>query len=262
LTATINSSVAGVTSGSVAFKSEGRVLANVPVAGGQASLNLSLQPGTHSFTAEYSGDTAHLSSVSSTVSHEVTADVPATPNVFTATATASNRVKLVWATVPCATFYRIENSSYNAPFGLLVQTSGSPFEYTVPEGVTIRYLIKAGNSAGLSAATPIDSATTILFSDDPLVSGVTAIKSAHITELRSAVNSFRQSAGLTSYAFTDATLSGTAIRMTHVLELRAALNSARTSLGLAPIDYSDQLLTVGSTPVSTLHLQRLRDAVK
>ena len=43
----------------------------------------------------------------------------------------------------------------------------------------------------VSAYSNVDLATTILFTNDPLIAGVTVVKAQHFTELRSAVNAVR-----------------------------------------------------------------------
>ena len=49
--------------------------------------------------------------------------------------------------------------------------------------------------------------TIYAFTDDPLQPGVTVVKAIHITELRSAIATKRQKAGLSSPAWTDANLT-------------------------------------------------------
>jgi hypothetical protein len=108
-----------------------------------------------------------------------------------------------------------------------------------------------------------DAAATQSFTDDPVVTNVTAIKAAHITELRGAVNALRATAGLTASAFTDPVLSSSIkVKAIHVLELRTASSAARTALGLSSVSYTDVSLTPGNSGVRAVHVQELRGSVK
>jgi RHS repeat-associated protein len=103
-----------------------------------------------------------------------------------------------------------------------------------------------------------------VFTDDPLIAGVTNIQAVHITELREAVNQLRARAGLTATVWTDAQLntSVTPIRATHITELRTRLDEARTALGLSNPAYTDPTLIVSSTKIKAVHIQELRERVK
>lgn len=118
-------------------------------------------------------------------------------------------------------------------------------------------------SAGTSPYSAPDTATTLFFTDDPLIPQVTGVRSIHLTELRQAINAMRAAAGLTPTAFTDPTVSAaTPIKAAHGQELRTALGQARTSLGLSTATFTDSTLTAGTTSVRAVHLQELRNGVK
>jgi peptidyl-Asp metalloendopeptidase len=99
------------------------------------------------------------------------------------------------------------------------------------------------------------------FTDDPLVAGTTRVKAVHITELRTAVNSFRAAAGLGNATFTGATLSGARVKAIHIQELRDALAPARANLGLSAVTYTNPVLS-SAVRVKAIHVQELRNAVK
>lgn len=263
-TAVVVSGVAGTIGGSVAFKKDGTLLGNVALAGGQASMTLSLAPGSYSFSAEYSGDAAYSSSASASVVHQVTSDIPGTPTAFVAVATSASQVSLSWIGNPCAAYYQIHRSSHNVPFTFLVNTSDGSFENTgLMAGVTYLYVVRAVNDAGASADSAIDGATTVMFTDEPLIAATTRIKAVHLTELRIAVNAFRVSAGQPAFTFTDPTVTtATPIRASHILELRTALAAAPTALALPAIGYVDPTITAGSTRVKATHFQEIRSAVQ
>lgn len=105
------------------------------------------------------------------------------------------------------------------------------------------------------------SNTTIAFSDDPLTAGVTAVKAAHLTELRDAVNLARTTVGLPASIFTDQPPDGLAIKGTHIAALRTAFDEARSALGYPTMSYTDPNITT-STKIRAMHFQELRDAVR
>ena len=106
-----------------------------------------------------------------------------------------------------------------------------------------------------------DIATTIVFTDDPLVAGVTIVQAQHVIELRQAVNAMRAAAALTAATWTDSSLTGVEIKAVHISELRSNLDGARSSLSLSTGSYTDTL-TPGSTVIKAVHVSELRDRVK
>jgi hypothetical protein len=123
------------------------------------------------------------------------------------------------------------------------------------------YYVRAVSGTGATADSATDPATTVMFTDDPLVTGMTKVKGAHILELRTAVNAMRALAGLPAATFTDASLTRKAMKTVHVTQLRDALDEARDALGVAPVVFSDATLTPGS-PMKAAHIQELREGVR
>ena len=74
------------------------------------------------------------------------------------------------------------------------------------------------------AAIQANLATTYPYSDDPIVARQTTIRRAHLFELRAAVNTVRQQAGLASFSWTDP--QPARLRAVYVTELRTALSQA------------------------------------
>jgi hypothetical protein len=108
-----------------------------------------------------------------------------------------------------------------------------------------------------------DAATTIIFTDETLVSGTTLVKAAHITELRTAINSLRACALLTPLSFTTLrSRQRPRSEKTHIDELRSGLTAARTPLGLPVLAFTDPTLVIGSTAVKRLHITDIRTGVK
>lgn len=236
--------------------------ANYTFAGGDAGVHtfsVTLQTsGSQSVTAT---DVA-TSSINGSASVQVLAPFGAPPN-FSATATSTTQVSLSWTAVANANHYEVWRNS-GAGFGLLTSPASATYtDSAVLANTTYVYKVLAVDASNTkSAYSNADAATTILFTDDPIVIGSTVVKAVHITELRTAVNAMRAAAGLGAATFTDTNVSGLAIKAVHVSELRTALDAARSGLALPPLTYTDPTLTAGSTSVKGAHFQELRNGVK
>jgi hypothetical protein len=132
---------------------------------------------------------------------------------------------------------------------------------TVQPGRTYVYAVRAGVGTSTAPMSDPDIATTVVFTDDPIIAGVTTVNAAHINELRTAVNAVRVTAGLQMASFSDAIQPGVDIRAAHILELRTALAEARGIIGLPAIGFTDPALQTG-TPIRAAHIQELRNGVK
>lgn len=88
----------------------------------------------------------------------------------------------------------------------------------------------------------------------------TAIKSAHITELRSAIDTLRSRNGLSAFGWTDPTLTPgvTVVKRVHFIELRTALSQAYQAAGQPAPTFTDSVITAGATVISAIHLNDLR----
>lgn len=195
------------------------------------------------------------------------AAVPSAPANFSATAASTTTINLAWnASVGATgnTQYEIARASAGSPFATLKTVATTTTSDTVTAGNAYIYKVRAVDpNAGTSPYSLLDAATTIFFTDDPVVAAVTRIKSAHLTELRTAVNAIRAAAGLSPTSFTDPTVSpGSMIKAVHCQELRTALAQARTTIGLPGATFTDPTLTATTTNVRAIHLQELRTAVK
>src|SRR5581483_11802382 len=168
------------------------------------------------------------------------------PSAFSATATSASSVSINWGLVTGATSYEIYRAALVGVYELIATTAGGSFtDNGRVADTTYIYKVRALNSDGWSAFTPLDVATTTIFTDTTL-SG-TVIKAVHFTQLRTAVNAMRAAAGLTAATFTDGALGGIAVKTTHLMELRTNLDAARAAIGLSSITYTDPVLTSRST---------------
>jgi len=119
-----------------------------------------------------------------------------------------------------------------------------------------------------SLGSPIDIATTVAFTSDPIVSGVTIPAALHVTELRTAINSVRVAAGLgaASWTATPAAGSGQKIAASQIMEMRTRLDEACSLLAsvdhnLGPPLYTDPALA-GGVRVRGAHIQELRERTR
>lgn len=190
---------------------------------------------------------------------------PPTPTGLTATTATVSQVDLSWNPSAGAAQYEVVRATSPGGFTTVTTTAGNSFSDTSrAAGTTYVYKVRAIDaSSRVSPFSTPDAATTILFTNDPLVAFGTVVKAAHIAELRQAVNAMRTAAGLGAMPVTDSTLdSSIRIKAAHIQELRTALNQARTALGLGASSFSDPTLTAGSTKVRAAHIQELRASIK
>ncbi len=99
-----------------------------------------------------------------------------------------------------------------------------------------------------------------LFTDDPLVAGVTMVKAVHFLELRARIDQVRVARGLGGYAWSNDLAVGTTVRAAHIVELREALRQAYVAAGVTPPTYTDNTLAAGMT-IKAVHITELRSEV-
>ena len=97
------------------------------------------------------------------------------------------------------------------------------------------------------------------FTDDPLVAGTTVVKVLHITELRTAIDSYRVRASLSAYAWSTTIAADTPIAAAHIVELRTALTPALTAFARTAT-YTNAI--AAGNPIMAIDIQELRDYLK
>ena len=186
-----------------------------------------------------------------------------------ATASSTSAVNLTWSafTGP-VDHYEVERRTTGSfatvifnvpPASPTVSATDSPLS----PNTAYLYKVRAFDSANCpSGYGNVDLATTTIFSET-VTFGVT-VKAIHITELFTAVNAVRVSAGLGTFSWptppAPPTVGG-AIKKDHVQLLRSNLDPARSALGLTPQSYTNNPLNVGDI-VNAAHIQELRNGVK
>jgi len=193
------------------------------------------------------------------VNGSITVSALAAPAGVVATVLNTSRIHVAWNAVAGATQYEVWRSVDGGAFALIRSPTATAIEdATVLAGKTWLYRVRALNGPDVSPFSNTDAATTIVFTDDPLVPQSTRIKAVHVTQMRAAVNAMRASASLPPLA-ADATIGvGLPVRAQHITALRSSLSEARAAIGLPALSFTDATLTV----VKAVHVQELRDGVK
>jgi uncharacterized protein YkwD len=196
----------------------------------------------------------------SLVNGSVTVSALQSPTSLVATASGTSSVNVSWSGVGGAAFYQVWRSFNGGAYTLAGSPAAPPFnDSTVTANTTYLYRVRAVDGADApSGFSNVDAATTVVFTDDPLVAFSTPVKAVHLTQLRTAVNAMRASAALAPLA-PDATVAvGALVRATHVTDLRTALNAARSAIGSGALTYTDAVPSL----IKAVHVQELRNGVK
>ncbi len=181
---------------------------------------------------------------------------PSAPTGLVATAANSSTIDLTWTAVAGADSYQIDRKSAGGDYVQIDTSIGNAYSDDGLAAATAHlYRVRAVNGSGTSGNSNVDLATTVVFTNHPLASGV-IVQSAHITQLRSAVNAVRLLAALTATTFTDTAAAGTLIKALHLTELRSALDAARSALALSTGGYTDA--APQGLAVKAVHVQELR----
>jgi M6 family metalloprotease-like protein len=245
----------------VEFRNASGTMCWAQVSSGTASCEANwLDAGTHSITAALEEHDSYAASTSAVLAQVV--EAPAnTPRNVVATAGGASQVLVTWSAVSNASGYWVYR--YDAQGGWIGTWSGTiPYTDTnVVGGTTYLYRIAAYTPAGWSEWSMPDAATTIVFSDSPLLVK-SLIRATHVTQLRTAANAMRAAAGLAPMVFTDTIGNGVRIKALHLRQLREAIAAARASLLLPPSALTDPTLTAGVTRVKVVHVEEMRNAVK
>jgi len=231
--------------------------------GGAATTNAS---GVASITATANG-TLGSYNVTATVGERTATfaltNTPATPTNVVATAITPTSVLITWNGTAGATYevLRIAAGSVSTTVGS--SGSGSLTDITASANTAYLYKVRSIPPTASPYSAP-DLATTVIFTDPSLVTGSTMIKTAHITELRTAVDAVRALAGQGAGSYTDPTLNAgvTLVKVAHVTDLRTALDAARSTLLLPAMSYTRPAIVAGTTTISAVDINDLRTGVQ
>jgi hypothetical protein len=181
---------------------------------------------------------------------------PFAPANLVATASGASSIGVTWDAVAGATSYQLDRRSAGGGFTQIATPGTNSFNDGVSANTAHLYRVRAVNGNGASDNSNVDLATTVLFTNDPLVAGTTVVQNAHVTQLRTAVNAVRSLAALAPFPFpTD-----TVVRAAHVVDLRSALDAARSALALPAMTYTNPV-TAGAI-VRATHVTEVRAGVR
>lgn len=186
--------------------------------------------------------------------------VPATPTGFAATAVSTAQVNLSWTAVAGASSYQVDRLAPGGTFTQIATPMTNSYSDTaVASGTAYCYRVRAVGPGGASGNSTADVATTVVFTDSPLLTGI-IVKAVHLAQLRNAVNLVRALAGKTAASYTDAAVAGVTVKAIHVTEMRSALDEAFAALDVPVAGYTDATLT--GVPVKQVHFQEIRDRLQ
>jgi ELWxxDGT repeat protein len=177
---------------------------------------------------------------------------------------SATAVTLSWTaySAPAPVVYQVYRAFGNYTFVMIGTSSTTQFSDTsvLPNHAYFYRVIARDRNGVFSPVSNIDIATTMVFTDEPLIAKVTKIKAAHINELRTAITAVHAAAGLGGHSFTTAA-KGTPVLAEDIRILRTVLNGVFEAFKMPDPIYADPSLD-GGTKVKAVHLQELRNMVK
>ncbi|MGZ4778471.1 MAG: BACON domain-containing protein [Thermoanaerobaculia bacterium] len=188
---------------------------------------------------------------------------------LTATGTSSTTVELRWPRVAAASSYNVYRrgpaSMEPVYIGEVLARAcvfvGCAMNDTglQPESAyiySVRPVDQYGDAGPTSA---LDLATTFVFTDDPIVPGVTRVKATHINEIQGAINAMRRLAGASGVSLT-AISQGSLIIADDFMKMRSPLQKTRELLELAMVTFGRTLQP--AMTIKAADLEELRSGVK
>ena len=210
---------------------------------GNAFITLSnLSVGTHTVHAVYDGGIGEFGSATSAdYVHTVSAPpFGPPPNVVATGNGAANEITITWTATSNTSFYEVLRRQSGA-WVPIATVGGPPYvDSDVVNTSAYVYRIRAHHTNGTDVA---DSSSEIATTATLALPSDKKIRATDVTTTRSLINSLRVAAGLSSWNYTDTSLTGVTVKAIHFTELRDTLNPARTLLGLAPVTFPNTVAT-------------------
>ena len=156
--------------------------------------------------------------------------------------------------------YEVQRTAGGGIFETRGTVAAPPLVDSASPNTAYLYKVRAVSPV-LTAFSPNDLATTVIFTDPVLTAGM-QIKAVHLNEIGTAVNAVRVLSGAGPLPFSDSPLTPgvTTIKALHMNERRGVLDAARAALGLFPLTYSFTI-TPGGTPRAS-DVNETRNGVK
>jgi Bacterial Ig-like domain (group 3)/FG-GAP-like repeat len=250
-----------VVTGTVRFDVDGVTIAAVPLVDNVATYSTTFTWGPHTLRARYDGNEA-WSAASNTVEVNVSLGRWGTTPIIVATGGHNNdgtQVRFLISKIAGASSYTVWVKKTRAQDWQVFQTWNAGASATMPANATWMFAVTAHSPSGSSPMSAPDLATSVAFTDAKLTPGSTAIKPAHINQLRTAIHAVRTFAVLGAFPYANTIAAGQPIRATDVAEMRSALAEARNVIGLPGMYLTDPTITAEATPVRAAHIVELRD---
>jgi len=209
-------------------------------------------------------------------SRAATVTVLAAPALVQATTgTPTTKITISWSAVPGATDYLVRCAqNVNGPFNDIGVTAGTSIDYNVvPGSVPVAYVCRVWSRYGgqpSPALSPMDYAVTgsTLFTDEPIQKNVTAVRAAHIVELRKAIDALRAAAATPPQnpllpAWQNAPPPSGVVNASAIIELFAPFNAARNVFGLGSFAYTNGIpFPASNVPILAEHIEEIRNALR
>ena len=128
----------------------------------------------------------------------------------------------------------------------------------VDSGRSYTYRVQAYKDGLWSGYSNKDIATSISYSDDPIMPNSTYINSQHINQLRIAIQYVRTLASLTT-TWSEPIQPGTLIKGNYIIEMRNNINEALNIFNIPLPTYTDNIVP-GTTQIKATHYRRLENA--
>lgn len=146
----------------------------------------------------------------------------------------------------------------------LVVTQVAPHAHTV-DPTLITATARCRNGAG-NQLSPVGNVMAIEtagpYTDPALTPGSSLIRAAHVTELRSRIDTRRFQFNLGAFPYSDFALAaGTVVKVAHITDLRSALSAVYAAAVVTPPSYTDPNLAAGIV-VKQVHIAELRSALE
>jgi len=263
-TANAASPAAATATGTLSIAEDGVTAAN----GGVPSLATTtsdLTIGSHTIVASYSGDLRFYPATRTLLQTVQTAPYGAPPKLRAASSSPSI-VAVTWFPTQGVDHYEIQRGPSIGTLSTIGTSATAGYSDTTvaAENVYLYRVRGVSPTPGTapSAYSSLDYATTVSFTDQSLVTGLSRVKAVHVTELRGVVGMLQAALEFPVAPWTDGSLTGVTIKAVHLTELRAALDQIRSALGLPALPYTDPTLTSGLTIIRAAHITELRDGVQ
>lgn len=261
ITGTVVSPPAVAATGTLTLKRDTTTLNSGNLTGGNsvaATMN-DLTPATYAITAVYSGDSRFIPTTT-TLAQVVTVPPFGAPPGLNAIS-FGGPVQLSWYATADTDHYEVWRNN-GAGWAFVANAPNAFFtDATAPASSALLYRVRAIAPGGAASSdSAADLALTYSFTDGTVQPGVTGVKLAHLSELRSAANAVRAVASLGPFSWSNAAPS--LVRAVHLTELRTAIQQARTALALSTATYTDPTLTAGTTKIKAVHVEELRSAMR